>query len=501
MRDLRNNPFLTLGVSADAEMSEIRQIAKRLLMEVRLSGNEDPMAVRRIEDALEVLQDPVHRFQWGLFWPELGNAEVERFRSDPVLSSLEVDPTQDGADAYMKIADSESIVVRSHNLGALMLLQAVAATEEAQKGTPDDIADDLECLPIWEKAFRYFKVAIGSDEFWMRQKLRAKLLGDARLDSRRVEEIREGLKSELLGPVGEVIRTALLDGHATVATIYVKLVRNSGFGDDLIEEILSKVYKPLADRVERNIKHLEETLESIGEDECDEEVFTGLLREFSESTSNDLNVMIKVGDLPGYAEEHARDIAAEFLRNLSVKAWNCTGKSGVARKAIQASIRIADAESIKSRVKKDLDALKEIEAQRASAEKLRPLHNRLEVALDAERFEEALSIIEKLIQASPEEDRKSLKVLRKRLSSRVATDLFNQAVQCANAQKFTMAQRLLDKALSFETDPNEKAIILRARAQIPSSDATTGCVVTLMAFAMAAALAIVSGATLYEFIQ
>ena len=40
---------MILGVSADAEMREIKQVAQRLLMELRLSGEEDTPAVRRVE--------------------------------------------------------------------------------------------------------------------------------------------------------------------------------------------------------------------------------------------------------------------------------------------------------------------------------------------------------------------------------------------------------------------------------------------------------------------
>jgi hypothetical protein len=59
MPNLRNNPFLILGISADAELQDIRTVAQRALMEQRLEGDAAPEAVRRIENALEALQDPV----------------------------------------------------------------------------------------------------------------------------------------------------------------------------------------------------------------------------------------------------------------------------------------------------------------------------------------------------------------------------------------------------------------------------------------------------------
>jgi len=69
MKNLSKNPFSVVGVSFETEMKEIRQVAQRSLMELRLGGVEDSVAARSVESALEALQDPVQRFQWGLFWP------------------------------------------------------------------------------------------------------------------------------------------------------------------------------------------------------------------------------------------------------------------------------------------------------------------------------------------------------------------------------------------------------------------------------------------------
>lgn len=354
---------MILGVSADADISTIKQVAQRSLMELRLGGEEDPAAVRRIENALETLQDPVQRFHWGLFWPELTAGEAERFRTDPVLSTLADDQCQDAAAAYERIADSDSSDVRSHNIGVLVLLHAVAATEAAQKGTPDDIEDDLECVRIWQDAFRHLRLVIGSDKFWMRQKLRAKALGDARLDGARVTEIRAGFLAEILAPTGGVITTALLGGHAEVAKAYVDLLRTSGFDSKLIEETLSSVYKPLADRVERNIKLLKERLEELAGQSSDEERFLELVASFEEGASHDLDVMLDVGNLPGYAEEHARDTAAEFLRAVTLASWNSTGELKVSREANKLAELYADADSLRSRMRDDRAQLDEIELE------------------------------------------------------------------------------------------------------------------------------------------
>ena len=485
---------MILGVSADAEMHEIKQVAQRSLMELRLGGADDTTAIRRIENALETLQDPVERFQWGLFWPELTAGEAESFRTDPVLSTLADNQCHDAAAAYERISESDSIEVRSHNIGVLALLRAVAATEEAQKGTPDDIEDDLECVQIWHEAFRHFRLVIGSDKFWMRQKLRAKALGDARLDGTRIAEIRNGLLAEILSPTGDVITTALLDGHTEVAKAYVDLLRTSDFEEAFIEKTLSNVYKPLADRVERGINSLEERLK--GAQEQDEEgVFQEVLEAFKTGALHDLNVMLAVGDLPGYAEEHARDTAAEFLRSLAIASWNKAGEANVSNEALQLAIRFADADSLKSRVRDDFSTFTRLAKQRTHFKKLRPLYDSLQRVLDRGRKKEALDIIDKMIAASSGEELANLKRLRKTVSSSIATDLYNWAIQRAKSQKFQAAHELLEEALEYETDSGERLLIEIAQGQIPKS--STGCLASLLVLLAVAVLGGFAGGTLY----
>ncbi len=491
---------MILGVSADAEMSTINQVAKRSLMELRLGSEEDPAGVRLVEKALETLQDPVERFHWGFFWPELTVAEAGRFCTDPVLSTLADDQCQDAAAAYELIADRESIHVWSHNVGVLALLHAVAATEAAQVGTPDDIEDDLECVHIWQHAFQYLKIAIESDEFWMRQKLRAKALGDARLDSARVEEIRNGLLAEILAPTGSVITIALLDGHSKVASVYVDLLRTSEFDEKFIEKTLSSVYKPLADRVERHVKLLEEKLEELEKQPSFERDYQKLLDTFKVKVMHDLNVMIEVGDLPGYAEEHARDTAAEFLRSLSIASWNKTEKATVSKPAIRLALRFADAESLKSKVKEDFSDFKRLELERDSYEKIIPLRESFTEALEQGNFREAISLIDRMSALTKSaDDRAALSIMRKRVSSAFATVLFNKAVGKANARDLDGARRLLDEALKYEKNPSERIIIQSTLSKLSQlSQQGTGCLSSfLLISSVAAMICFVVGVMIY----
>lgn len=412
MKDLAKNPFLIIGASADAEMLEIRQVAQRRMMEHRLDDGENSPAARRIETALEQLQDPVQRFTWGLYWPELTSEEAERFREDAVLSTLGDDPLQNAAAAFERIAADVPVDIRNHNLGVLSLLQAIAATEEAQKGTPDDISDDLACCEIWERAFRYLLPIVSADAFWMRKKLWAKDLSDKRLNAARLQEIRESYVTDLLAPTGAVITTALLDGHAKVAKAYVNLMMDSGFDEEVVDITLSRVYKPLADRVERAVNDLQQDLDEASGDAA-ESTYAALLARFEEMALPDLEVMLSVGDLPGYAEEHARDTSAEFLRSVSIESWNATSRGAVAERALKLADRIADSQAIRGKLNADLKTIKQLREENALNAKLEPLYKKLEGALGRDDHDLAATLIGRIIDATPQAQQGDLDDLKK----------------------------------------------------------------------------------------
>lgn len=361
MTDFLKNPFLVLAVSSDASMAEIKKVSDRTLMEMRLHGEESSPRARAIERAMEELRDPLKRFKWGLFWPELSPSESEPFRLNPILSQFGEDPGQPAAEEYKKLCSTDSRIVKSHNLGSLKLIEAVAKTREAQLGTPDDISDDLACSRLWEEAFGHLTIVVESEEFWMRQKMRAKSIDDPRLDDTYIQMCRQNYLSEVLEHVGKVIQTALLDGHAKVASAYVDTLWKTDFDDSFIDSTLSNVYKPLADRIEQNIESISDKLNRLKKNSSHIGDFKKLLMEFEAEVHSDLSVMLEVGDLPGYAEEHARDTAAEFLRSLGVASWNATGESEVAKETSRLAEKFADSDALRSRVREDQSTIQQIE--------------------------------------------------------------------------------------------------------------------------------------------
>ncbi len=491
--ELTHNPFLILGVSSDAEMSHIQSVGKRRLMMMRLDDEVDPSAIRRIEAALESLADPIARFEWGLLAPELTESEEAAFRSDPVLSAIADTPLQDLASAYQRLGEPEDPATLSHNLGCLRLIQAVAATKQAQEGTPEDISDDLECIALWKDSFKRLQLAFRSDKFWMRHSLRAKSYADVRLSPDRVAAIRRDIESRVVEPVGEVIRKALLAHHVSVAQAYVGLLRESGFPDAFVDDTLSAVYKPLADRIEKAVATLSEELEAAGEAWA----FRSLLVKFKREALPGLEVMLAVGDLPGYAEEHARDTAGRFLRNLSVKAFNTTSEIATPKEAIALAVRVADSDSQRNRYRADMAVLD----SQAEAQKVKPLFDRLGRALQEGRLPDAIAAIDEILKAGGGGSANELKTLRRKVSSNHATMLFNAGLEALRRGDRDAAERMLRESRRWETVPSELEIIDRALAQLAlvrsGRQSPTGCVLILIQVIAGVILAGLVGGALY----
>ena len=489
MKNLSKSPFLNFGVSADADLSEIRKVAQRQIMEHRLDGGANSPSARRIETALEQLQDPVERFHWGLYWPELTTEEAERFRADPVLSTLADNPRQDGATAYERIAANTHPDIRLHNIGVLSLLQAIAATEAAQKATPDDTSDDLACAALWKRAFHHLLPVATSESFWMRKKLWARDLGDKRLNDAKLASIREGYIPELLAPIGSVITAALLAGHSSVAKAYVALFRTSGFADTFVDATLSTVYKPLADRIERNVQGLKAQLQEVAMTANSEHVFAQLLSNFERDALKDLDVMLAVGDLPGYAEEHARDTAAQFLRELSISSWNRGNHSALAERTIALATRIADSASIRTQLNEDKATIAKLVQERQEEQRLAPRFAQLKQMLDAKKWREALPVISEIQAATSGTERQHMAKLHATISNNLAGEYFKRAAEALKSHSFAEAHRNIAEALRYSTDPELRALLLAAQARLPRNGLAhavnqvqkAGCLVYLLA--------------------
>ena len=476
---LAANPFLILGVPASADMKVIQQVGQRAAMQAKLAGDGSANRVERVEAAIEQLKDPVERMRWGVLWLQLSDEGAAKLRADPALSRLSTDPLQDGAAAWRALNVAESKEVHSHNLGVLLLIEAEARTAAAQGDTPDDMDDDLECVPLWNTAFLHLAKSFGSERFWSRQRLAAKAMDDPRLKPEHIDQLQVDTARRVLAFPANVIQTALMQGHAPVAKAYVQVMQSSGFDRGIIDDLLSGVYQPLADRVESVINRLSDELgRTVGSREAP---FASLLRTFEREALPDLRVMLNVGDLPGYAEEHARDTSAEFLRNFGVKCWNEADADKLSAKAVKLAAEIVDSDSLRSKIADD-------QRQIAEISEMRPVSKAMEQAGDAlQRGDplEALQIVRRAHAGATGLAKTRLGELLDQVKHAHATQLYNSAGPMIELGRVDLALANLREALQYEPDPSDRRLIQQAISAIEGAQtrqsSSSGCLVFLTA--------------------
>jgi hypothetical protein len=232
-----------------------------------------------------------------------------------------------------------------------------------------------------------------------------------------------------------------------------------------VEDVLSSVYKPLADRVEATVGGLQADFERLDSGSDDSVGLNRILDRFESEAAPDLDVMLEVGDLPGYAEEHARDTAAELVRSISIASWNRGQDVELAKRASAMATRYADSSALQAKIKEDADFLKTAKPldKRAAALRAAALS-----AMKSGLSSEAIKCLENLLyylQRLDDPDRNEIRQVR----SALATALHNRAIEIAAPERTGEMRRLLSRALELEPDEGDRAIIRRTLSQVPSA--------------------------------
>ncbi len=476
------NPFCILGLSADTSGVEIQQSAQRALMERRLGASSPDSAsqIFAIEDAHEQLKDPVARFHAALHWVTLNQEEIDSWGSTAEMRSLAFDRSMLANDAYERIATADSVATRNHNIAVLLCADAHRL---ATLGNLEAAADS------WRRGFERWALCLASDEFLQRQRERARGLEDSRLTQTFVSAELSGVPRRLLAEPAELASHALESRRVTDAVALVGLIRSAPFDAEFIDDVLGAVYRPLARRVESEIDQLDsrrsELLKSQEGSASDAESARGelhdLLVAFKAHVAPDLEEMLELGDLPGLAEEHARDHAPRFLEQLGLNAWNLADDAELAQEATRLANRYADAMSLKGKLENSLSQLSDQALLKPELEEI--------MALAAGAS--APQAIEKLKSLKPEvesaESKKLLDTLIERVSNNHAVNLFTEAMELAQRRgDASSVRRKLEEARRFARDPEVCVALDQFLNQIRSVETRiaarqgTGCLVFIV---------------------
>ena len=191
--------------------------------------------------------------------------------------------------------------------------------------------------------------------------------------------------------------------------------------------------------------------------------------EFKSEVLPAIKQLLKLGDLPGLAEEHARDRSARFLRSLSIRLHN-KSLSELSYEANQIAKNVVDSKTLSEQLDTDEQSLSETKLLGKSLS-----------LIEKGRYTEAVDhIANKIINCTDPSERRELEQAKKEVSRICATNLFNEGMQLLNnaikpnsfgllaqpskPSKETLVKvlSLFDQANSFENSPEDMRLIRKA---------------------------------------
>ena len=397
-----NNPFAILNLSGDSFGSKINTQVQRVLIEGKLKGGSEPTNLQLIQRASECLSDPVERFRHGFFWLTLTDDEESAFRSNSVLSNVGIEWSGAAEQEYDSIASASNLVLRNHNKAVLQLGLALSSQEEKL----------IDQKKLWLSAFRSWVLVIDSNTFWELMCERAGIIDDPRLNSGELSKWRASIPQRLIEYVKVKATSSLKDYKDKMALHWVNIIRESPFPNVAIDAALSTIYEPFTKSIELKLDNLEGQISGNVPN-------AQLKKSFSEFKSDVLPAikqLVKLGDLPGLAEEHARDRAAKFLRMLSISFHN----KDIERESVEANkmaLTVVDSDSLKGKLAEEKDFL-------SSQQLLKSVDKKVENG----NFEGAIDELNRLIRENENpQELTSLRKYKSELSNGYAIKLFNEA--------------------------------------------------------------------------
>jgi len=235
----RNNLFRVLGVPVHTGPAEVRHRHKKLEMQRKLGLSAEvtiagifpltpPPSPEIVAKAIERMNDPVARFLDEFFWfsAPLG---------DLGLVALECGNVLEARSHWERLAaDPVTHVHAHHNLAVMTHLLAL------EQPNPDVYAS--VALVAWQ-------ATTASEAFWDRVRARVGEMNDARLTTGFVRRLRDTLPRMKLLIFARQAVAASEQGDTKKTAALLKVIRKSGYGSEIVDEIVREALKPLRSRI------------------------------------------------------------------------------------------------------------------------------------------------------------------------------------------------------------------------------------------------------------
>ena len=356
----RANAFRVTGLAVDARARDMARHAKKMDIMKRFGGGGDgssgPLPLKpapdeeAIRDAMRRLHDPERRLIDELFW--FWPAELGQSASDPALAALARGDVASASKAWQE-AEQENGVgdVPTHNLAVLG--HALALDWEHHADSTPLQPDQLKrCNGYWRQAFRRWRALLSHDGFWARLGERIRELNDPRLGTDAARRISTSLPEALLGINAQLALAAAEQGKTEECRRHLGLMHHSGFGQEVVDEALRRVLRPVRNRV----KMLCDAAKS--EADGDPGHADAVARKLLEETREPVAIIEGLLARGNPTRAGAHDEVASTALQCGVGFGNKTEDWRTSLQLLQQTLPVAGSEAVRHRIEANIDIVR-----------------------------------------------------------------------------------------------------------------------------------------------
>jgi len=354
----RINAFRCLGLTTTASKkdahSQLRklELAEKFGNSAQIDGGILPLIPPPDADARQAaaqrLNNPEQCFIDELFWFWPLSLGVSADMDDALVAMRSGDFS--GAVSLWKQHEegSSEANVSMHNL-AIMYHALALDLEYAQQSQTLSKKQIQQKHDYWEQTFPRWQVLISYDGFWHRLTARIRELDTPQLTTGTARRLREGLPEVLLSINATLALRAAEKGQKGEVSYHVGLMRNSGFDEAVIDEVLRRAVAPLRDRVKLICTDAE------NEAERSPEHGDKVALRVVEQTSPLLSTLDMVLPKEHPSREAAHDEVALCIMRSLIAFGNKTENWSISLKLLQQAVKIAVGTSVRQRIKENID--------------------------------------------------------------------------------------------------------------------------------------------------
>jgi len=335
---LKNNAYHILGLDTSANEKDINKRSKEIIN--RLKADDVPeydldiglfdnfRTEDTVKDALQRLQAPKKRIREYFFWLQIADSIDEQ-----VMGLFKTKDYGNAIRTWENAAEAETTKGLFYKKNLAILYCLVLSAEDNEQYLRDS-------LKAW-------KNLVDSDKFWSTFSKLYKLHDEQTAS----EDIVIDLKNNVVNHLSDIY-TELhqIHGNANYVNEFQKIF-SSAKGEKIEKNVLGPAYQTINKAVE-GLENME-----VSKDNKFDKAESNTIKELMASIQQELNKLIDLGLYEDSQTKIMRDRAANALRSIVLDLHNNLSELDKSGKLLQAAIQLAGTESLKNKLKGELEQI------------------------------------------------------------------------------------------------------------------------------------------------